>query len=79
MVIKDSVKYLIEFHGEQHYKSINYGNNKTDLGYRKKMDKIKREYATSNNIPILEIPYTDIDQVEEAVNQFLGISMIDNP
>ena len=79
VVIKDSVKYLIEFHGEQHYKSINYGNNKTDLGYRKKMDKIKREYATSNNIPILEIPYTDIDQVEEAVNQFLGISMIDNP
>lgn len=73
LVVKDSVKYLIEFHGEQHYKSINYGKNKTDLEYRKKMDKIKREYAMSNDIPILEIPYTEINLVEELINKFLGL------
>jgi len=79
LVIKDSVKYLIEFHGEQHYKSINYGRNKTNLDYRKQMDKIKMEYATRNNIPILEIPYTEMDRVEDLVNNFLGISVKNNP
>ncbi|MBK7304422.1 MAG: hypothetical protein IPO72_07285 [Saprospiraceae bacterium] len=74
-VTKDSVKYLIEFHGEQHYESVNYGKHKTDLDYRKRMDKIKMEYATSNSIPILEIPYTAIDRVEELVNKFLGIEI----
>ena len=74
-VTKDSVKYLIEFHGEQHYESVNYGKNKTDLDYRKRMDKIKMEYASSKNIPILEIPYTAIDRVEELVNKFLGIEI----
>lgn len=73
VVVKDSVKYLIEFHGEQHYKSVNYGKNKTNIDYRNKMDKIKREYAASHDIPILEIPYTEIDQVEELVNKFLDI------
>ena len=33
------------------------------------------EYATSNNIPILEIPYTKIDRVEELINKFLGIEI----
>lgn len=69
VVIKDSVKYLIEFHGEQHYESINYGKNKTDLDYQKRMDKIKMEYAENNNIPFLEIPYNKIASVEELVNE----------
>jgi hypothetical protein len=79
MVIKDSVKYLIEFHGEQHYKSINYGRNKTNFDYRKQLDKIKMDYATKNNIPFLEIPYTEMDRVEELVNNFLGITVKNNP
>lgn len=74
-VTKDSVKYLIEFHGEQHYESVNYGKHKTDLDYRKRMDKIKMAYALSNNIPFLEIPYTAIDRVEELVNKFLGFEI----
>ncbi|MBK9962882.1 MAG: hypothetical protein IPP06_16625 [Saprospiraceae bacterium] len=31
------------------------------------------EYATSNSIPILEIPYTAIDRVEELVTKFLEL------
>lgn len=75
IVIKNEAKYLIEFHGAQHYESINYGKNKTDLEYRNKLDKIKMEYATKNKIPILVISYLDFDRVEELVNDFLGISV----
>jgi hypothetical protein len=75
LVIKDSEKYLIEFQGEQHYQSINYGKNKTDFDYRKKIDAIKKEYAMSNNIPFIEIPYTEIDRVEKIINKFLGIEI----
>lgn len=46
-------KYIIEFDGKQHFKSIGYFN----YNEIKKHDLIKNQYCFKNNIPIIRIPY----------------------
>lgn len=48
----DTLLYLIEFQGEQHYDSSNscFDNPKTH-------DELKKQYCKENNIPLLAIPY----------------------
>lgn len=54
-----SYNILIEYQGEQHYKSKEFfgGNNAFDT--QRRHDKIKRNYATKNNIRLIEVPYTE--------------------
>ena len=53
---------LIEFDGEFHYKKI-YENDKFDL--IQKYDKRKNKFCKANKIPLLRIPYWELDNVEE--------------
>ena len=49
---------LIEFQGEQHYNNVrNFTNPSVH-------DQQKREYCKINDIPLLEIPYWDIDKID---------------
>lgn len=49
---------LIEFDGEQHYKSQKHGwNNEKSFNRRMQHDKMKNTYALKNNIPLVRIPY----------------------
>lgn len=60
-VIKNGkVIRLIEFDGEQHYKDIKQWGG---LELQQKRDKVKNEYALSNNIPLVRIPYWERDKI----------------
>lgn len=56
---------LIEFDGEQHYNALtdNFWYHDNSFDKRQKYDKIKNEYALSNNIPLVRIPYWERDNI----------------
>ncbi|MFK7002047.1 hypothetical protein V3470_13705 [Flavobacterium oreochromis] len=64
---------LIEFHGEQHYKLNKFFHSKSKIKYKEYLtrDKIKEEYAKSNNIDLLIIPYYEIFNIELLINDFI--------
>lgn len=62
---------LIEYDGIQHFKPIIYWGGIKKFNNDKKRDKAKNEYAMKNNIPLLRIPYTKFDLIEEEIKQFL--------
>ena len=53
------IKTCIEFNGQQHYESIKYWGGDSTLEYVQRNDKIKRNYCKTNNIRLIEIPYTE--------------------
>ena len=55
---------LIEYQGEQHYKSTGGWNNEEKLLYNKNHDKIKFDYCQQNNIPLIIIPFWDINKLD---------------
>ena len=62
---------LIEFQGVQHYQVTGGWNNIEHLKQVQKRDNIKREYCYNNNIPLIEIPFYDIDKID--INYMKGL------
>lgn len=59
---------LIEYDGEQHYrtgKSGSHYTSKTELQNLKQRDEIKTKYAAANKISLLRIKYTEINKINE--------------
>lgn len=55
---------LIEFDGEQHYKAKdNYFDGEQGFIKRQQNDNIKNQYALQNNIPLVRIPYTELNNL----------------
>lgn len=55
---------FIEFDGRQHYDNISgLWNSPESLEDIQERDKIKNEYALSNNIPLVRIPYWERDKI----------------
>ena len=54
---------LIEFDGEQHYKSGSGYMNNENLQKRQERDKKKNEWALAHNIPLVRIPYWERDKI----------------
>ena len=56
-------KYLIEFDGRQHFKPIDFFGG--DLAFQKcqKHDKIKNQWCKNHNIPLIRIPYTQLNNL----------------
>lgn len=72
--IKDNnnnVKYLIEYDGEQHYKSVEYFGGEEGFVKRKEYDEIKNKYCKLNNIRLLRLPYYLTN--DEIINQITNI------
>lgn len=59
----DNPVRIIEFDGIQHFKEISTGAWNLDFSDIHERDKIKNEYAWNHNIPIIRIPYYDIDKI----------------
>lgn len=55
--------YLIEFDGEQHFYPVEYFGGIEYLETCQARDKKKNEYCYINNIPLIRIPYTIIDNL----------------
>lgn len=54
----NTIKYLIECQGEQHYEPVAEFGGSYAFQIQQKNDEIKRKYAAEHNIKLLEIPYT---------------------
>ena len=63
----DNILFLIEYDGEQHYKSIDFFGGDIEFQKRKAHDNYKTQYCISHNITLLRLPYTLTD--DELVNQ----------
>ena len=59
----DKLIRLIEFDGEQHYKSSSGYMNNENLQKRQERDKKKNEWALAHNIPLVRIPYWERDKI----------------
>ena len=60
---------IIEYQGEQHYRPIAYSRQTIEEAskkyeYTKRHDNIKKEYCKNNNIPLIEIPYWEYEDLE---------------
>ncbi|PEM61610.1 hypothetical protein CN613_27910, partial [Bacillus pseudomycoides] len=54
----NSIKCLIECQGEQHYNPVDEFGGVSQHESQLKNDELKRVYAKSHNIPLIEISYT---------------------
>lgn len=54
----------IEYQGEYHFHAYERVGGNNGLKLRQIRDNIKRQYCQENNIKLLEIPYTNIDDVD---------------
>lgn len=64
-------KLLIEFDGKQHFESIEYFGGDNVLRDTQLRDKIKNDFAKEKNIPLLRIPYTDFENIEQILTDKL--------
>ncbi|VVC05564.1 Uncharacterised protein [uncultured archaeon] len=73
----NSIKTLIEFQGKQHYHPIKWKPNMTEKevtdSFRSGVyrDNLKRQYCKENNLPLLEISYTDSQNIPNILFQSL--------
>lgn len=69
------INLLIEYDGEPHFKSVEYLNGDEGLKYRKHCDKIKTEYAEKMNIDLLRIPYTQINEIPQILEEKIMVEI----
>lgn len=62
---------LIEFDGEQHYKSFNYFGGEEGFKKLQYHDKIKNKYCKDNNIPLLRIRYDEVNNINNILDEFI--------
>lgn len=54
---------LIEYDGEQHFKSVEYFGGKERFKKQQEVDERKNEYCKKQGIKLIRIPYTDFDKI----------------
>jgi hypothetical protein len=69
-------KYLIEFHGGQHYKKCTFFGGNRALNKIQNHDRIKRRFCKRNDIPLLVIKHTE-KNMEEKIRKFLKLKGAD--
>jgi hypothetical protein len=62
---------LIEYQGEQHYRPVDLFGGLKSFEEQQRKDEIKRNYCKQNNIPLLEIPYWDFDNINKILEKEL--------
>ena len=55
----------IEYQGKQHYQIIKYFGGEKEFNIRKKHDEIKYLFCIQNNISLIQIPYTKLNNLEK--------------
>ena len=67
-----SRKIWIEFNGRQHYQQVEFFQaTYSDFEHQQLRDQSVREYARSQGIELLEIPYVDLQRIPEILDAFL--------
>ena len=69
--INDNLICLCEYDGIQHFKPFDYYGGINTFNLIKIRDNIKNIYCMDNNIKLIRIPYTQINNIEEILNKEL--------
>lgn len=69
-----SYNLLIEVQGEQHKRPIKYFGGEKRFKIQQEHDKRKKQYATNNNIRLLEIWYFDFNNINEILSKELNVN-----
>lgn len=56
-------KYIIEYDGEQHFSSIQAFGGEKQYNKTKQHDEFKNIWCKENNIPLIRIPYTHLNEI----------------
>ena len=67
----NSIKYLIEYNGYQHYYEDDYFGGSEALAKQQKHDQMKRDYCQKFNYKMIEIPYWHYNKLNKEYFQFL--------
>lgn len=59
--------FLIEYDGKQHFKPVNHFGGNKEFNLRQLRDSIKTKWAKDNGIPLVRIPYTEFDNIEQII------------
>lgn len=54
---------IIEYDGKQHFKAVDYFGGEERFIMRQQVDKAKNKYALLHNIPLVRIPYNELDNI----------------
>lgn len=65
-------KILIEFQGEQHFHPIKHFGGEKKYLKQVENDNIKRNFCKENNLILLEIKYTDYENIESILDKWLN-------
>ena len=64
-ILQDNQNYLIEFDGRQHFQyDLTGWNNKENYDKVLARDSIKNEYCKKNKIPLIRIPYFELENLQ---------------
>jgi hypothetical protein len=64
---------IIEFHGKQHYEPIKWFGGEKTFKEQQDRDMALRQYCEEHKIKLIEIPYTEINNLEEILKKELKI------
>lgn len=65
----NSIKLLIEYQGNLHYKATGGWINEEHLQEQQYRDQIKKNYCIIHNIPLLIIPYTELGNINNILEE----------
>jgi hypothetical protein len=68
---------IIEYNGIQHYKQKEYFGGDNALEQQQERDMALRQYCKEHKIKLIEIPYTEYDNIEEILTKELNIKKHD--
>ena len=57
-------KYVIEYDGKQHFQEYNWGDETHTVEESQQRDALKNNYCHQQNIPIIRIPYTQLENLQ---------------
>ena len=57
-------KYVIEYDGKQHFQEYSWGDEMHTAEESQQRDDLKNNYCHKHNIPIIRIPYTELEQLK---------------
>jgi len=72
VTLRTGTVLLTEFQGIQHYQRCVWDRKDDDLENRQIRDQIKVDFCGRERIPLLVIPYWDIDKVPRIINTFIN-------
>lgn len=67
----NTIRLVIEFDGRQHYEPVEYFGGEDSFWDTVVRDALKNAYCEENNIKLVRIPYWEIDNIENLLNEEL--------